>query len=87
MFSVDTFPSNETAVRKVLKKIMQALQTFHNDLNIADKTMDHTQGLRNGDPSFVLRQPIQSLKNSLYLALPQQLLREFFCEGVTLSSG
>jgi hypothetical protein len=48
--------------------------------------MDHTQGLRNGHPSFILSQSIQSLEDSLYLALPQQLLREFLCVAVTLSS-
>ena len=39
--------------------------------------MDHTQGLRNSHPSLILSQSIQSLEDSLYLALPQQLLREF----------
>ena len=66
---------------------MQAFRTFHNYFHVTDETMDHTQGLRNSDPSLILRQPIQSLKDSLYLALPQQLLCEFHCGAVTLNSG
>jgi hypothetical protein len=66
---------------------MKAFRTFHNHLHISDKTMDHTQGLRNNHPSLILGQSIQSLEDPLYLALPQQLLREFYCGTVTLSSG
>ena len=47
--------------------------------------MDQTQGLRNGHPSLILSQSIQSLEDSLYLALPQQLLRKFPCR-LTLSN-
>jgi hypothetical protein len=65
--------------------MMQLLRTFHNYLHVTDKTMDYTQGLCDGHPSLVLGQSIQSLEYSLYLALSQQLLREFLCG--TLSHG
>ena len=65
---------------------MKISRTFHNYLHIPDKTMDHTQCLRNDHPSFILGQSIQSLEDPLYLALPQQLLRKFYCGAVTLSS-
>ena len=41
--------------------------------------MNHTQRLRNGYPSLLLGQSIQSLEYSLYLAFPQQFLRELLC--------
>ena len=49
--------------------IMQALHTFHNYFHITHKTMDHTQRLSNSYPSFILRQSIQSLHSSFYLAV------------------
>ena len=64
---------------------MQLLHAFHNHLHITHKTMDDTQGLCNSHSSLVLGQSIQPLENSLYLALPQQLLRELLCG--TLSHG
>jgi hypothetical protein len=64
---------------KHLSTIMQAFRTFHNYLHVADQTMDHTQGLCYSHPSLLLRQSIQSLKDSLYLALSQQLLCKFHC--------
>ena len=64
---------------------MQLLHTFHNYLHITHKTMDYTQGLCSSHPSLVLSQSIQFLEYGLYLAVPQQLVREFLCG--TLSHG
>ena len=60
--------------------IMEQLRTFHDHPYIAHETMNHTQCLRNSHPRFVLGQSIQSLENCLNFALPQQLLRELFCD-------
>jgi hypothetical protein len=49
---------------------MQAFRTFHNYLYVTHETIDYTQGLRNGHPSLILGQAIQSLKYGLYLAVP-----------------
>jgi hypothetical protein len=51
-------------------------RTFQNRLHVTHKTMNHTQCLCNSYSSLVLRQSIQSLKDRLDFALPQQ----FFCE-------
>ena len=40
---------------KYLRTIMRAFRTFHNYFHVADKTMDHTQGLRYSHPSLLLR--------------------------------
>ena len=58
---------------------MKLLRTFHNYLHITHKAIDHTQRLRNSHSSLVLGQSIQFMEYSLYLVVPQQLLREFLC--------
>jgi hypothetical protein len=58
---------------------MQAFRTFHNYLHISHKTIYYTQGLCHSQPSLVLGQSIQSAEYGLYLAVPQQLLRELLC--------
>ena len=73
------FHLTELYLRDRLQVIMVPLRTFHNQLYIADKTMNDTQCLRNGHPRLVLGQSIQSLKNCFDLALPQQLLRKLLC--------
>jgi hypothetical protein len=45
--------------------------------------MDYTQGLCNRDLSLVLGQSIQFMEYTLYLAFPQELLRELLCEIVS----
>ena len=62
---------------------MQNFRTFHNDLHVTDKTIDDTHGLRDSHSSLVLGQSIQSLENSLYLAVSQQLLRKFLCNRLS----
>ena len=52
-----------------LQIIAQRFRTFHDYLDITDKTVDHTQGLCNGHPSLILGQSIQSLEYCLYLAV------------------
>ena len=47
------------------------MRTFHYYFDIAHETVNDTQCLCNSHPSFILGQPIQSLEDSLYLALPQ----------------
>ncbi len=59
---------------------MSPLRTFHYHLYISHEAMDDTQGLCNSYPSLFLRQSIQSLKDALYLALPQQLSSELLCD-------
>ena len=75
----------EYVLREYPEAIMELLRTFHNHRYIAHETMDHTQCLRNSHPRLVLGQSIQSVENCLDLCLPQQLLRELFCD--TLSHG
>ena len=55
------------------------LHTFHDYLHITHKAIDHTQRLRNSHSGLVLGQSIQFMEYSLYLVVPQQLLREFLC--------
>ena len=62
---------------------MERLRTFHNHPYIAHETMDHTQCLCDSHPRLVLGQSVQSLENCLNLALPQQLLRELFCDTLS----
>jgi hypothetical protein len=50
-----------------MRSIIQALRTFHDHLHITHKTMDHAQRLRNGYPSLIPGQSIQSLEYCLYL--------------------
>jgi hypothetical protein len=47
--------------------MIQALRTFHDYFHITHKTMNDTQRLRNGYPSLLLGQSIQSLEYFLYL--------------------
>ena len=61
----------------------QPFLTFHNCLDTTHKTIDYTQGLGTGHTSLFLGQSIQSLQNRLYVALPQQFLREFLCSTLS----
>ena len=87
--SVDAFPSKQTnrQKKKKLRIGMRAFHTFHNHLHTTHKTIHHTQGLCPSHPSLLLRQSIQSLEDGLYLALPQQLLREFLCGALYSATG
>jgi hypothetical protein len=54
-----------------IREQSEPFRTFHNRLYATHKAVDYTQGLCNSYSSLLLGQSIQSLENSLYLALPQ----------------
>ena len=58
---------------------MQSFRTFPDCCHTTRNAIDHTQGLGTSHPRLFLGQSIQSLQDSLYLALPQQLQRKFLC--------
>jgi hypothetical protein len=62
---------------------MQAFRTFHNHLHITHKTVDHTQCLYSSHPCLVLTQSVQSLEYGLYLAVPEEVLRDFLCDTLS----
>ena len=72
-------------LREYPQAIIELLRTFHDHLHMSHQAMYHTQGLCSSHPRLVLGQSIQSVENCLNLALPQQLLRELYCD--TLSQG
>lgn len=60
-----------------------SLLTVQDSSHILDKTIQDFKSLRNGRPGLVLGQPVQPLKNSLDVVLPQKLLNEFYCAALS----
>ena len=69
MSSIDVLPSTRTPVQRATERERkERLRTFHDELHIADETMNNLKRLCSSHASFVQGEPVQPLENILDLA-------------------